>query len=348
MKKILFLLMALTLLSSCNNSPDSDKIAGSPLDEATVSKTIAMLLENTSADQKPRIEKGVTQVASLWRNEDGSIGDFQSFCMENYISDPEELELVFHKVSRNMEILNGHANKISLDLQIPLHLDIGPIHPIDQKFGAYDPTSHLNEDLYQSKIAFIICLNFPAYSLEEKSELGPSWSRLEWAYVRLGDVYTSRPPSELAQNYAEISVAADMYIAEYNLFVGELLDEQGNALFPKGMKLLLHWNLRDEIKSNYGMEDGLEKQRLIHQAMKRIISQEIPREMINSEEYQWNPYTNELFKEGEKVEFTPEGSERYQQLLNNYHALRAFDPYEPLLNTAILRSFDGTYGNIPA
>jgi len=107
------------------------------------------------------------------------------------------------------------------------------------------------------------------------------------------------------------------------------------------MKLLLHWNLRDEIKSNYGSEGGLEKQRLIHAAMKRIISQEIPVEIINSKEFEWNPYTNELYKEGSPVEFTPEGNARYQQILDNFHALRAFDPYEPLLNTAILRNFDG-------
>jgi len=107
------------------------------------------------------------------------------------------------------------------------------------------------------------------------------------------------------------------------------------------MKLLLHWNLRDEIKSNYGIEEGVEKQRLIHEAMKRIISQEIPLEIINSEEFEWNPFTNELFKEGARVEFSPEGNARYQQILNNFHALKAFDPYEPVLNTAIKRNFDG-------
>jgi len=332
--------MASALLSSCNTTTESEKIAGTPVNEISISKTIEALMEKAGEDQSARIEKGVRQVASLWRQEDGSTEDFEAFCQESYISDPEELELVFEKVSRNSEILSGHFNKVSLDLQVPLHLDVGPIHPIDQRFGAYDPSSHTSEDFYKNKIAFIISLNFPNYSLAEKSELGSSWSRLEWAYVRLGDVYTSRPPSELAQKYAEISVAADMYIAEYNLFVGQLLDQQGNTLFAKDMKLLLHWNLRDEIKSNYGIDGGLEKQRLIHEAMKRIISQEIPVEIINSEEYAWNPYSNELFKEGAAVEFTPEGSERYQQLLNNFHALSAFDQFEPILNTAIKRSFD--------
>jgi len=333
--------MAFALLSTCNNPSGSAKIAGSPVNEASISKTIETLVEKAGEDQRIRIEKGVRQVASLWRQEDGAIMEYEMFCQENYISDPGELEMVFEKVSRNSEILSGHFNKISLDLQVPLHLDVGPIHPIDQKFGAYNPFSHINEDFFKNKIAFQIVLNFPNYSLDEKTRLGPSWSRLEWAYARLGDVYTSRPPSELSQNYAEVGVASDMYIAEYNIYVGQLLDQQGNALFPKGLKLLLHWNLRDEIKSSYGIEDGVEKQRLIHAAMERIISQEIPVEIINSEDYEWNPYTNELFKEGAPVEFTPEGNARYQQILNNFHALRAFDPYEPVLNTAIKRNFDG-------
>jgi len=333
--------MAFALLSNCNNPSGPAKIAGSPVDEASISKTIESLVKKAGEEEQIRIEKGVQQVASLWRQEDGSTGDFELFCRENYISDPGELEMVFEKVSRNAEILSGHFNKISLDLQVPLHLDVGPIHTIDQKYGAYNPASHINEDFYKNKIAFIISLNFPNYSLDEKTRLGPSWSRLDWAYARLGDIVTSRPPSELSQNYAEVSVASDMYIAEYNLYVGQLLDQQGNTLFPKGMKLLLHWNLRDEIKSNYGIEEGVEKQRLIHEAMKRIISQEIPLEIINSEEFEWNPFTNELFKEGARVEFSPEGNARYQQILNNFHALKAFDPYEPVLNTAIKRNFDG-------
>jgi len=333
--------MASVLLSACTTGSESGQQAGTPIDESAISKTIALLKEEAGGDHDLRIEKGVHQAASLWREDDGTVEGFNSFCADNFITDPAELELVFEKVSRNYEILGGHFNKISLDLKVPLHLDVGIIHPIDQKFVAYSASSHMQEDFYKNKIAFIIALNFPAYSLEEKSELGPDWSRLEWAYARVGDVYTARPPAALAQKYAEVSTEADMYIADYNLYVGQLLDEEGKTLFPGGMKLLLHWNLRDEIKSNYGMDGGLEKQRLIYQAMKRIISQEIPVEIINSDNYNWNPYSNELFKGGEKIDLTPEGVERYRLLLNNYHALRAFDPYDPVLNTAIKRSFDG-------
>ena len=310
----------------------------SPIDEAVIQETIEELVENFGEGNSFRIDKGVRQMASLWRNADGDSEDFRTFVTGHFVGDPAEREMVFGKISRNMEILYGHFNKMVLDLQVPLHLDVGPIHPIDQAFGAYSPGVHLSEDFYQNKIAFTISLNFPSYSLAEKNELGPDWSREQWACARLGDLFTSRVPPELRQNYSEVSTASDIYIADYNIYVGQLLDRENNRIFDTGMKLLLHWNLRDEIKASYA-GNALEKQRLIYQAMKRVISQEIPQAFINSEAYTWNPYTNEVFEGGKQIEFEPEPDERYRQILNNFHALKAMDPYEPELDTYIKRSF---------
>ncbi len=71
----------------------------------------------------------------------------------------------------------------------------------------------------------------------------------------------------------------------------------GEKIFPEGMTLLAHWNLRDEIRSNYGQPGGIEKKEMLYKVMLRIINQDIPEQVINSGEYQWNPYTNELWKE---------------------------------------------------
>ena len=61
--------------------------------------------------------------------------------------------------------------------------------------------------------------------------------------------------------------------------------------------------------------------------MKRIISQEIPVQVINSGTYDWNPYTNTITQNGQTVTGTPEATERYQRMLNNFHAMKAIDPY---------------------
>ncbi len=341
MKKPFIMLLTVIGLSGCVDVPGDKENAGTPVNDESISRTLDAMLSSYGKDQQFRIERGVKQVASLWRDEDGSISDFEQFCMEQFISDPGELDMVFQKISRNMEILNGHYNKVSVDLQVPLQLDVGPIHDIDKVFGAYNPYSHLSDDFYNNKIAFSVALNFPNYSLQEKTELGPGWTRQQWAYARLGDMFTSRIPAAYKLKISEIETASDIYISDYNLFVGQLLDKEGSTLFDPGKKLLLHWNLRDEIKSNYNTPGGLEKQRLIYEAMKRIISQEIPAGMINSEEYTWNPYTNEVFKDGHPVRLDPEGGRRYQQILDNFHAMKAVDKFEPVLDTYIKRSFDG-------
>jgi hypothetical protein len=341
MKKTLIMILTVIGLSGCAEVPEDKEATGTPVNDESISSTIDALVSACGKDQQFRIERGVEQVASLWRTEDGTTDDFEQFCEEHFISDPDELDMVFQKISRNMEILNGHYNKVMLELQVPLQLDAGPIHDIDKVFGAYNPQSHLSDDFYKNKIAFSVALNFPNYSLQEKTELGPGWTRKQWAYARLGDMFTSRVPASYKLKISEVETASDIYISDYNLFVGQLLDKEGNTLFDPGMKLLLHWNLRDEIKSNYNVPGGLEKQRLIYEAMKRIISQEIPEDVINSEEYTWNPYTNEVFKDGQPVQLDPEGGKRYQQILDNFHAMKAVDPFEPVLNTFIKRSFDG-------
>jgi hypothetical protein len=338
MKKIPLLFVSALIIASCTNEPPAGQEKTSPINEATIQASIHELVEKYGEADSTRIGKGVRQVAALWREEDGDSEAFRSFVAEQYVGDPVVRDTVFEKISRNMEILYGNFNKMDLDLRVPLDLDVGPIYPIDQAFGAYSPGVHLSEDFYRNKIGFTIALNFPPYSLAEKNELGPSWSRKEWAYARLGDLFISRVPSELKQHYSEVATSSDIYIADYNIYVGQLLDRENNRLFDTGMKLLLHWNLRDEIKANYS-GNALEKQRLIYQAMKRIIHQEIPQAFINSEVYTWNPYTNEVFQDGKPVELAPEPDERYRQILNNFHALKAMDPYEPELNTFIKRSF---------
>ncbi len=66
-------------------------------------------------------------------------------------------------------------------------------------FGNYSVGSHLSDDLYSNKIAFVIALNFPTITLEERKKSGPSWSREEWAMAMIGDYFVSRVPAKLNQ-----------------------------------------------------------------------------------------------------------------------------------------------------
>ncbi len=51
------------------------------------------------------------------------------------------------------------------------------------------------------------------------------------AYARMGDVFTSRVPAELLQNYAQLSTNADAYISDYNIFMGNLRNDKNVQLF---------------------------------------------------------------------------------------------------------------------
>ena len=295
------------------------------IDIHVVNQTISDLAAKDNRN-KALIEKGVTQTARLWQSEDGTNEDFIRFCSENYISGPKEKEVFFQKTSQYLEAIYGHFNAMTLRLQQNVHEATGELLPIDEMFAAYNPQTHLTDDFYANKIAFIIALNFPELSLAEKEKLGGD--RLAWAYARMGDLFTARVPAQVQQAYSTASSDADVYISKYNIYAGNLLNQKNKKLFPENMVLLSHWNLRDEIKTNYNKgKEGLERQQIIYQVMKQIISQNIPNEVIDSNKYDWNPYDNQLIRDEEHVVYTTENTVRYEKMLNNFQALQAIDQY---------------------
>jgi len=350
MKKYLILLTLpmLFTLSNCKNKseccPQEQDKCGTQTEkvvkETNIKTSIKSLIDKYGETNKFRIEKGVNQVAAFWNSADGSAEDFEKYCIENFINSDGELDTVFQKLSTNLEALYGNFNKISIELKKNLHLDMGPLHKVDEMFGGYEPSANMSANFFENKIAFYTLLNFPFYSLKEKEELGSKWTRKEWAYARMGDLFTARIPASLVQKYSEATTSSDTYISEYNIYMGNLVDAQNKTYFPKDMKLITHWGLRDELKSNYNSKDGLLKQKIIYNVMKNIITQEIPENVINSDKLQWNPETNKVFENGKEIKFKPEPNIRYQHLLNIFKASKEMDQYSPLYSDNIKRSFE--------
>ncbi len=346
MKKSFLIILALvvTVFTQCTNTNVNNQSADQKnINEQTIANSQNALIEKIGSESSDQIKRGVAHAASLWRTSDGSTVDFQEFCLDQYISDVNEKKMVFDKVSKNLETLRGHHNKISLDLSKNIDEDNGEQHRIDAMFAGYSPSAHFSNDFYANKIAFVIALNFPPYSLDEKNEIGKSWNSLDWAYARLGDVFTARVPAKLSQAISLVNTNAGIYVSEYNIYMDHLLNNENQKLFPEDMVLLSHWNLRDEIKSNYAnKEAGIEKQEMIYTVMKHIINQTIPEDVINSGEYDWNPIQNKTFKDGNEVQLNAEPDTRYQQILNNFNANRATDKFYSEYNTFIKRSFSGS------
>ena len=313
----------------------------SNIDTDTKEKTKQSLLNKFGENVKFRTERGVEQAANLWREEDGSKDDFVKFCTENFIGEAVALENLFKRVEYYNEITSGYFNEMTMGLKQYLDLDWGEVQPMDLMMGGYDASAHFTEDMYKNKYAFIVVLNFPKYSLQEKLTLGVKWSRLEWAYARLGNKFINRIPAETIQKVTETLIDADHYISEYNIYMGSLIDDKMQTYFPENMKLISHWGIRDELKAHYGEDGGLIKQQMIYDVMKRIVTQEIPSIVINSNKCQWNPATNSVLSNSANVAFSPEPDTRYAKWLSVFKAVKMLDEYNQDLNTHILRSFEG-------
>ena len=344
MKTYLLLLIPMVLiLTECRQKETSEQKQNVQfVTQSTVDTVIKVLVAKYGESQKARIEKGIKQAAALWTEKDGKDIDFRDLCLKYFVGDPSKLDLLFNRLSGNFEQLFGRYNLITLSMKWAVHIDIGEMLDVDEIFGAWDPAAHFNDDFFTNKIAFITCMNFPFYTLAEKEQQGPKWSRKDWAYSRLGDMFTARVPADVSQKVSDALSSAENYISNYNIYMGNLLDEKGQTHFPKEMKLISHWNLRDELKANYNKGDeGLLKQKMVYNVMLHIIDQSIPDSVINKSGYQWNPFSNKLFKDGKEISASPEPNRRYDIFLNNFKAMKTMDQYTPLYPTYLLRAFDG-------
>ena len=340
--KNLIILLSFAVLSACTTSEPKKEVKNDAglINETIVKNTIDTVKKVQPGADLTILTKGVKHAASLWRKEDGSEADFTKFVKENYISDPAKRIVVFNKISSYFESLNGNYNEITLDLRKTLDEALGEIDDIDRMFGNYSVGAHMQNDFYSNKIAFAIALNFPYFTLAEKEALGQKWSREDWAMARLGDQFISRVPAELDQAVTEATGNSEMYIAEYNIYMGHLRTDDGRQIFPQDMVLLSHWNLRDELKADYAdKKTGSEKQEMIYKVMERIIHQEIPEIVINSPAYEWAPYSNKVTKGGTAIEAKAEPDTRYSHIINNFKTRKEIDAFNPEMNTFILRRF---------
>ena len=319
------------------------------INEKDIIKVTDDLVAQYGEAQQERIDTGVRQVAQFWTKEDGSTEDFINFCMRSFISDPALLKKTLIRYENNMESMDGHMLEIMRDLREPMHLDMGPMLPVDYAYAQYSPFAHTNDDMFKTKVAFHALVNFKQHTLEERLKKGQHWSREEWAMTRLAEAYSARIPSVVEQALSKAYVLSDDYIANYNIFMHHVLDSKGNRLFRPGLKILAHWNLRDELKAQYADPDGLPKQELIQKVMESIIDQTIPEMAINNPAVDWNIETNQIqlseikdfnnIETQEQVTSDREPDTRYVRLLDIFKAEKMADPYYPVTPTKMDRRF---------
>ena len=332
--------------------PAAGKTASSPF--ATTRKALEEeLAKKRPAFDRERLRRGMEQVARFWRPSDGDAKVFEEFVRANFADEQPAQDALFERLEKAFETLDGHMVEINRDFRMQTDLDRGEVFPIDETLAGYDPSAHVSDDFFGNKVAFIVLLNFPLTTLEQRLTEGENWTRRQWAEARLAQRFSKRIPAEVNLEIAEVSARADQYIAEYNIWMHHLVDDRGGRLFPPKMRLLSHWNLRDQIKADYGdATNGLARQRTIQKVMERIVTQTIPQVVLDNPHVDWNPTTNAVAVSTvrdfdasakpapAKVTNAREPDTRYRMLLDTYRAVRKVDPYSPTAPTLIARRFE--------
>ena len=320
--------------------------------DAAAAKLEKELVAQWGEDVRARLQRGLGQVAVFWRAGDGAQAEFEEFVRRNFAADQRIRDTMFERFEHLFEQLDGHLQEIGREFRTQADLDVGPILPFDEMFAGYNAGAHITDDFFRNKLAFVVLLNFPLTTLDQRLTEGEQWTRRQWAEARLAQRFSKRVPASVNLAIARAAAEADQYIAEYNIWMHHLTSRNGNRLFPPKLRLLSHWNLRDQIKAEYSdPENGLAKQRMIQAVMEGIVLQTIPASVVNNPYVDWNPFTNEVKASSVRDAGEPpsgmaapgnarEPDTRYSILLKTFHASRQMDPYSPIAPTLIARRFE--------
>ncbi len=317
----------------------------------TASKLEAKLVQRHGEKQATRLKQGLRQVSELWRESDGNAAVFSEFVSTHFCGDQASLDALFERFQRRIEVIDGHMVEMGYEFRKHTDLENGKVLPFDEIFASYSPSAHINDDFFANKLAFVALLNFPLTTLEQRLSASQTWSRRQWAEARLASRFEQRIPAEVLQGISVAQSDADLYINDYKIWAHHLLGKDGTRLFSPGLKLITHWNLRDEIKAQYSnTRDGLTAQQQIQKVMERIVDQTIPKVVINNPAVDWDPFTNRVapaaVRDSESapvltsVDGSAEPDTRYAKLLDIFKANLAADVYSPTAPTMIARRFD--------
>jgi hypothetical protein len=311
-----------------------------------VQETVLKLAKLHSNSNLENIKKSVTTLASHWLEMDGKSDDFQNFCERGYISETSEKNALFIKVQNKLEKIFGFSLVLYWSNKWSLMMETGSIQVVDTLLAEIDPLAHINEDLYKSKLAHFILLNFPLLSLEIKNKLeNNNRDRLLLAQCRLAELCRSRIPADIATIESSALNSAWKYINYLKFDVHRILAKDQNALSKANLTVDIHWGLRDQINFLYREQNGFEKQLLLYKIWERATLEEVPSEYYSNSNYFWDPMNNLIYNR--RLDESMEGNSfyrgRYKVLLDLFQAKKKEDLYSPHMSNYIHRSFEYNY-----
>ncbi|HOT01846.1 MAG TPA: hypothetical protein PLY66_12640, partial [Acidobacteriota bacterium] len=70
-------------------------------------RTVDALAERWGTGVRERAERGVRQLAFLWAPADGPEAEFERFCREQFLGDPQLRRQTFARIQDNMELIHA-------------------------------------------------------------------------------------------------------------------------------------------------------------------------------------------------------------------------------------------------
>ncbi|MCX7848474.1 MAG: hypothetical protein N2595_10665 [bacterium] len=305
------------------------------LNDALHAELVDDLVSQYCETERARAAAGITQLVAAWRDADGDATALRSFVRTRFVpSGPRLAQLLAHSEDAIYH-LRGHLAEIHRALN--RWRDQADIDDpgIDDLLAQFDPAPDLDEELYRSKLAFVILLNFPRRSFAEKQRYAPTWSADEWAAVRLADAVPHRVPRALRDRARIAFHHAREFYHNFHIPVGCVVADDGSRPFPPQRTLLAHWLVREEIRASYGMPQATARQRLLARIMGRHVDGSIPLRVLQGTATSWCPFSNAVNGEdpGPLV-----GPQRYAVWCELFQLARATDPYFPDFPTHIARA----------
>ena len=285
-----------------------------------------------------RATAGVHRVAKRWQDCDGDSDAFKAFCEESFVVSDEDKSRLLDRYESAMGSIGGHLYEINRHLRRWTDLRGDEMPVIDNIMAMFDPCPDLSNQFYKQKIAFVALLNFERPDLVTMLSEGSQWSTDQWAEARIGRAFGPRIPAEVNDRARVLEHEADMFVSEFHVPVGCMIDDNGKSWFEPERKLIAHWLIREEIKAGYTQDGGIEKQRALSWVMGRHIDGTIPKQIMDSScTGKWDPRNNTVDGEdpGELL-----GPVRYEQLNTQRSVAVDYDKYYDEYPTAIARKFD--------
>lgn len=123
--------------------------------DASVKKMEDELAARYGDASRPRLERGLRQVSSLWIESDGDAAEFESFVRANFAGDEATYTTLLTRMDFLHEQLDGCMLELGRAFRWQSDLDLGEMLPIDDISASYDPGAHVNDDFFANKVAFV-------------------------------------------------------------------------------------------------------------------------------------------------------------------------------------------------